>query len=186
MFMKVLSDKQLFPVAAYAGVIAAFAGVFFSMVPLESSEAADIAFILLAGLTHVLYWYGLGRLGIRLKNEKLHWAGNIALIGSVIWDATVAFTIYQSDLFINHGGQSVIGFGLGLLLPAGMVLAGYAVLDTHKFGLAGTLYGIGSLLCGALFLLGMDLGPVFNFLLGLISNFVLYILGARILMSARR
>lgn len=180
--MKSLSDNTVMRWGAYAGVVAGISLVALLVLPQQTSSRALDVFILCTNALAVVYWYGLSIVGTRYKSPLLHWSAIVALVGSILYDVTnTLFTLFSTTFVLAWNGENIVGGLLGLLVAAGYILAGYAVLQLKKsFGVAAQAYGVLSLLAGALFLFG---------LVNVYSSYMdaaLYMLGSIILLRSVR
>jgi hypothetical protein len=175
--MKLLPDRALFPAAATAGVVAAVSMAVATFQSFTSSSFNDALFVILTGFTAVVYWYGLGHLGVRIRNQQLHWAALIMILGSILYDASRFFGTYFPDVFIQTGFDITFSYGLALLSTVGLLLAGYAMFSERKrFGTPAVIYCILSLLQGLMLFLGLGYDayhPVLTVLLYLLGSYVL-------------
>jgi hypothetical protein len=143
----------------------------------SSTPFNDTLFLILTGLTAVVYWYGLGRLGLRIKNGALHWAALISLASSFVYDMSTAAGTYFPAAYINSGVDTTVAYGMALLSALGLLLAGYALLtERTRFGTAGVIYGILSVLLGLMVFLGIGYAaynPVLSVLLYFLGSYLL-------------
>lgn len=155
--MRLGSDSFAIRWGAYAGLVSAIAGAFFFFAAPQpgSSPLWDVVGLLTTAFPFVIYWYGMSRLGTRLKSPMLHWAAILSLLGSIFTDASSFASTYFSSAFFSHNADGIISMIFTFGAPIGLILAGAAMLNfRERFGELATLYGVLSLLLAALMLWG--------------------------------
>jgi hypothetical protein len=150
--MKTLSDKNVLRWAAYAGFVAAAALLIFIVhPPVAYSRSWDLFLLLANALPTTIYWYGMSRLGNRIHSTLLHWAAIVIIITSILTDASNFFLTNFTAAYLSINGDGVMGTVYGIVVPAGLLLAGAAVLNARdRFGEMGILYGSLSIISAAL------------------------------------
>jgi hypothetical protein len=145
----------------------------------------SVVLMAVAALAGVAYWYGLSIVGTRYGNSTLHYMALLALILSVLTDASGALYTLAPQ-YAASSGWDAFGLFMGTLYGLAYILAGLAVQKMRQhFGDAALWYGIFAMLSGIIMLAG-DFGIGYITTFGMVLNIVLYVLGGMILLQAAK
>ena len=145
----------------------------------------SVILMAVAALASVVYWYGLSIVGTRYQSSTLHYMAFLALVLSVVTDASGAFYTLAPQYAASSGWEA-LGLLMGTLYGLAYILAGLAVQKLRQqFGDVALWYGILAMVSGIIMLAG-DFGIPLVSTLGMVLNAVLYVLGGMILLQAAK